>query len=709
MAKKGDVKHEVLGIVLLCIGVFALYCVGFPEHSGIIGKYVYDIFRYLFGTVSYFVPFVCMIVGWRMFYDDAFHVPSQTFGVLLCLFSMSALFGLPSVDSFTEDTGGVIGRMGARTLRQLFGTFGAYSISFFASIVSLIIIARISVRAVIAWCVENVKTLFGAYAEKEKELSEDEKPAIHRSAKKKKEPTQAVAEDVSIVKPKPLEKPDRPETTTATKAATQEKIPAQAKQPKKDYVFPPIELLQEPSSEHLVVPEEELKQNAAVLQTTLINFDVDARVTNIHPGPVITRYEVELAPGVKVNTVTSLENDICLTMKATSIRILAPIPGKSAIGIEIPNQHPCPVMLRELIDTKEFRDPKSKLMFAVGKTVSGQAQVADIATMPHLLIAGATGSGKSVCVNTLIMSILYKAAPWEVKFILIDPKMVELSTYQDMPHLYAPVITNPKEASKVLQHVVLLMEQRYQKFAEHGARNIEAFNAKMEKLKEPKESYLVVIIDELADLMLVASRDVEESIARLTQMARAVGIHVVLATQRPSVDVITGVIKANLPSRIAFQVLSKGDSRVILDANGADDLLGRGDMMFLANGAPKPVRLQGAFLSDAEIHRVLEHINAQAQPDYGMYYKNISSAEDKKNADGGDEEDEQFRRALQLIYERRKASYELLKANGFSGPKASNMLSLMEMKGFIEKPAGTNRWDIFLDEIEAYLKNAKEG
>ncbi|MDR0675704.1 MAG: DNA translocase FtsK [Elusimicrobiota bacterium] len=467
------------------------------------------------------------------------------------------------------------------------------------------------------------------------------------------------------------------------------------------YVFPNIDLLDKPqNTNNIKVSEKEINDNINVLQKTLKNFGVNARVIGVVPGPVITRYEIELAPGVKVSTIISLKNDICIAMKTQTIMIIAPIIGKSAIGLEIPNQNKEQVLFREFIESSDFKNNKMLLPFALGKTVSGKIYITDIAKTPHLLIAGSTGSGKSVCVNALIMSILYSRGPNEVKFIMIDPKVVELSYYKEIPHLYHPVITNPKEASKVLGQIVFEMEQRYQKFADEGVRNIESYNEKMKIEKREQEFYLIVIIDELADLMLVASKDVEESIVRLTQKARAVGIHVILATQRPSVDVITGIIKANLPSRISFQVISKMDSRVILDTNGAEDLLGRGDMLFLENGSSKPIRLQGAFLSEKEVSRVTKALKNQRRPDFSKFSKKIEKAENEKL----DEKiGEDLKKALNVVIDRKKISYDLLRANGFSGPKATNIMSLLEIKGFINKPFGTQKWEIDFEAIEKYL------
>lgn len=390
--------------------------------------------------------------------------------------------------------------------------------------------------------------------------------------------------------------------------------------PKKErpYHFPPLSLLQKPGSKNTGDGVKELKNTAAKLQQTLATFGVKVTITDISQGPSVTRYELQPEQGVKVSKILGLADDIKLNLAAMDIRIEAPIPGKAAIGIEVPNKENTMVALRELMESKEFRDFPSKLSFAVGKDIGGKVVVSDIAKMPHMLIAGSTGSGKSVCINTLIMSILYKARPDEVKLILVDPKVVELSVYNGIPHLLIPVVTDPKQASAALHWGVAEMTDRYQKFADHNVRDLKGYNKKVEEQRakgDPtapdKLPQIVIIVDELADLMMVSPGEVEESICRLAQLARAAGIHLIIATQRPSVDVITGLIKANMPSRVAFAVSSGVDSRTILDMNGAEKLLGKGDMLFYPQGYSKPARIQGAFVSDGEVSDVVDFLKNQ--------------------------------------------------------------------------------------------------
>ncbi|MGB8955997.1 MAG: DNA translocase FtsK, partial [Tumebacillaceae bacterium] len=379
------------------------------------------------------------------------------------------------------------------------------------------------------------------------------------------------------------------------------------------YELPPMSLLDMPKGGGRNVGVNSVKSNAKKLEQTFESFGVSVKVVNAQIGPTVTQYEVQPAVGVKVSRIVNLSDDIALALAAKDIRIEAPIPGKSAVGIEVPNHEVAVVTLREVLDSPEFQNSDGKLTVALGRDISGQPIIGNLAKMPHVLVAGATGSGKSVCVNGIITSILYKAKPSEVKFIMVDPKMVELNVYNGIPHLMAPVVTDPRRAAYALKKVVAEMEHRYELFSKTGCRNMDGYNAMMVERGAQPLPYIVVIVDELADLMMVAPGDVEDAICRLAQMARAAGIHMIIATQRPSVDVITGVIKANIPSRIAFAVSSQVDSRTILDGSGAEKLLGRGDMLYLPVGASKPVRVQGNFLSDSEVERVVNAVKEQQQ------------------------------------------------------------------------------------------------
>ena len=502
----------------------------------------------------------------------------------------------------------------------------------------------------------------------------------------------------------------------------QEMAPAAA-QPEKKYVFPPVDLLKAGSGKKSANTESQLRETANKLQQTLKTFGVNVTVTNISCGPAVTRYEIQPEMGVKVSKIVGLADDIKLNLAAADIRIEAPIPGKAAVGIEVPNKENVTVAFRDLIESKEFKESKSKISFAVGKDIAGKTKVTDIAKMPHLLIAGATGSGKSVCINTIIMSILYKADPSEVKLLMIDPKVVELSVYNGIPHLMIPVVTDPKKASGALHWAVAEMTDRYEKFAQANVREINRYNAKVDSIEVPegqerpqKMPQIVIIVDELADLMMVASNDVEEAICRLAQLARAAGIHLVIATQRPSVNVITGLIKANMPSRIAFAVTSGVDSRTILDMNGAEKLLGKGDMLFNPQGAPKPIRVQGAFVSDEEVSEVVEYIkehNGDAQYNDSVQQKmeslqssgsNSVSISDSDAADDG--RDAYFVDAARIIVDKEKASIGMLQRYlkvGFN--RAARIMDQLEEAGIVGPEEGTKPRTVLMnkEQFEAYI------
>lgn len=479
----------------------------------------------------------------------------------------------------------------------------------------------------------------------------------------------------SRVRPK-ITAPEPPKGNSLAEDQIHKDIAKAAKQPPAEYRIPPLNLLQKGKAA-TGDSSRELKETAMRLQQTLNTFGVKVTITDISQGPSVTRYELQPEQGVKVSKIVGLADDIKLNLAATDIRIEAPIPGKAAIGIEVPNKENMTVALRDLLESKEFREFNSNIAFAVGKDIAGKTVVADIAKMPHMLIAGATGSGKSVCINTLIMSILYKAHPDDVKLIMVDPKVVELSVYNGIPHLLIPVVTDPKKASAALHWGVSEMEDRYRKFADYNVRDLKGYNKKIETMPVPegeerpkKMPQIVIIVDELADLMMVCPGEVEESICRLAQLARAAGIHLIIATQRPSVDVITGLIKANMPSRVAFSVSSGVDSRTILDMNGAEKLLGKGDMLFYPQGYSKPARVQGAFVSDKEVSDVVDYLKNQTLGNvYNSYaedieekIKNIGSSggSSGSGSGGGNDRDEYFEEAARFIIDKDKASIGML-------------------------------------------------
>jgi len=517
----------------------------------------------------------------------------------------------------------------------------------------------------------------------------------------------ATAEDIATV-------------AEAAQVSQEEKLP--------EYQFPPIELLSRPVYKNNGNSEEELQQTADKLKSTLESFGVRVTINNVSRGPSVTRYELQPEQGVKVSKITGLADDIKLNLAAADVRIEAPIPGKAAVGIEVPNKENTAVLLRELIECPEFVNHSSNIAFTVGKDIGGQNIVADIAKMPHVLIAGATGSGKSVCINTIIMSILYKAHPNDVKLIMVDPKVVELSVYNGIPHLLIPVVTDPKKASAALNWAVAEMMERYEKFAALGVRDLKGYNKRVEEAAEEghvDEKFsalpqIVIIVDELADLMMVAPGEVEDAICRLAQLARAAGIHLIIATQRPSVNVITGLIKANVPSRVAFAVSSGVDSRTILDSVGAEKLLGKGDMLFYPSGYPKPVRIQGAFVSDKEVNSVVEFLKGQ-NPGIVGYNEEISqkiasgvaaeAAGSSAAASGNDNgKDEYFAEAGRFIIEKDKASIGMLQRVykiGFN--RAARIMDQLSDAGVVGPEEGTKPRKILMsqEEFENYLSGGQ--
>ena len=506
------------------------------------------------------------------------------------------------------------------------------------------------------------------------------------------------------------------ETVVKEIKAKEAAVPDRKKAEGKDYIFPPVTLLIKEQQTQSSGYEQYLKETALKLQQTLESFGVNVTITDISCGPSVTRYEMFPEQGTKVSKILSLTDDIKLNLAASDIRIEAPIPGKAAIGIEIPNKHNQTVHFRDLIESSTFKNFKSRLAFAVGKDIGGKTVVTDLAKMPHLLIAGATGSGKSVCINTLIMSILYKAPPEEVKLIMVDPKMVELSIYNGIPHLLIPVVTDPKKASGALNWAVAEMTNRYKKFTETGVRNIEGYNKKVKELQKSGEidpetikkmPQIVIIIDELADLMMVAPGEVEDAIVRLSQLARAAGIHLVIATQRPSVNVITGLIKANVPSRIAFSVSSGVDSRTIIDMNGAEKLLGKGDMLFYPAGYSKPVRVQGAFISDSEISDVVEFL--KENEDVAVYDTEVTEKiENKLNSAAiSQEKDEYFEAAARFVIEKDKASIGMIQRMfkvGFN--RAARIVDQLADAGIVGPEEGTKPRKVLMssEQLEAYFE-----
>jgi S-DNA-T family DNA segregation ATPase FtsK/SpoIIIE len=569
--------------------------------------------------------------------------------------------------------------------------------------------------------------------ETERELARKERET--RKLEEQSRPEPKIEDRTVPAPPAPVKKPAPPADRTAPKQEKPGKpaLPQPSLAPAGPYVLPPLDLLEQPPALAQRNVIEDLKANAEVLRATLEDFGINVELGDVTKGPTITRYEVYPAPGVKVEKIASLSNNIALAMKTVSVRILAPVPGKGTVGIEVPNTTTTTVYLRDILESKEWQTTKARIPMALGRDVAGNPIVADLGDMPHLLIAGATGSGKTVCVNVILASLLYRFTPEELRLVLIDPKVVEMQHYNALPHLVVPVVTEAKKVPLALRWVMNEMEKRFQIFAKSGVRNITAFNARSKTVAVPrtfsprarneaaepvaqeilkvevpgddelpipeKLPYIIVVIDELADLMLVAPADVENAIARLAQLSRAVGIHMVLATQRPSVDVVTGVIKANFPARIAFQVASKQDSRVILDANGADKLLGKGDMLYLPPGASKLVRAQGVLVLDEEIKRVVDFIGEHAQPHFEAEIHQKLQKSTVLPADLAEEEDEELvEQAVEVIRQSNRASVSILQRRLRIGyTRAARIMDLLEERGIVGPNKGAEPRDILID------------
>ncbi|MBI4348807.1 MAG: DNA translocase FtsK [Elusimicrobia bacterium] len=681
-----------------------------PAHSGAIGLMIGSHVTAALGASAYLL-LALLLYGLALYFktEKLSGYVTWAAGALLVLGSGAML--LAAAAGAGGSFGAALYAFGTRVV----GAFGSWLGALALGALGLQVLFDISWLAVVAKTWKTLAEDYRDWARARRELAEQIRIAaapgrpVKLAAPVAEPVSPPPAQPVPVV-PQPAANELPPEIKPEKKSSGK---PAKGALPEQSgpYKHPPIDLLPAKKGDALSgkPSEAEIREAIVSLEATLTSFEIQARVSGYSPGPVITRYEVAPSPGVTVASIVARSNDIALSMKAKGIRMIAPIPGKAAIGIEIPNQRPAMVGLREVLESPAVAGQSSPLAFALGLSSDGTPMGADLQKLPHLLVAGATNAGKSVMVHSLILSMLYRARPDEVKFLLIDPKRIELSLYEGIPHLYDPktpcdqvqVITHSKEAARSLKALVTVMERRYEKFQKYRVRDIHAYNQEAAKRGEPGEFYIVVVIDELADLMVVARDVVEDSIQRLAQMARAVGIHLVLATQRPSVDVITGVIKANLPSRVALRVASKVDSKVIMDGNGAEALLGKGDMLYMAPGLD-PMRVQGCFVSTEELGRVVDHLKEQGKPDYPPMETMTAVGEADLSSFGV--EPLEFTQALKLVLERRRVSQDLLKSQFGSSARATNLLSLLEVKQFIFKPEGSNRWEIHFDKIEDYLR-----
>ncbi|WP_278278193.1 FtsK/SpoIIIE family DNA translocase [Alkaliphilus peptidifermentans] len=743
-------NHEIKGVFLIAVGLI-LFVAMHTKGAGSVGEMIKNLSTGLFSNAAYVLSYIIILCGILVlsnafFWKDKSSIMyfGTVFTCLLILFSIGdinfIMEGLAdeSINSSIALSfqlgkegigGGVIGYIVTSILVKLFGEIGGTIIVFSVLIIATMLYTKVSLLTLL----KHIKNLsvkvfagfksfvgdFVMVSPNRKSSDYDDTVVDYDSFKNEA----AVSADISVKdeKIKILDftanemideevdevidspKKDNINNSTTNKGEVGLQLDVEGYYNQQiEYCLPDVGLLNQIDLQPSKDDKKKIVKKAKILEETLKNFGVEAKVIQVSKGPVITRYELQPSVGVKVSKIVNLSDDIALNMAAPAIRIEAPIPGKAAIGIEIPNDDAANVTLREVIDSNNYQTSKFNIPFALGKDISGNPVVTDISKMPHLLVAGATGSGKSVCINTLILSILYNAKPEDVRLILVDPKVVELNQYNGIPHLLIPVVTDPKKATSALNWAVQEMTRRYKLFAEGQVKDIRTYN---EKFNDTKIPFIVIIIDELADLMMVAANDVEDAICRLAQMARAAGIHLVLATQRPSVDVITGVIKANIPSRIAFSAASQTDSRTILDMGGAEKLLGKGDMLFYPIGANKPIRIQGAFVSEAEVERVIAFIKKQIEKP--LYESDIINRIDQGDSLEISGSDDLFDSAVQLVVESQQASISMLQRRlriGYN--RAARLIDEMESKGIIGQHEGSKPRQVLITASD--LNNSNE-
>ncbi|MFH1198666.1 MAG: DNA translocase FtsK 4TM domain-containing protein [Candidatus Omnitrophota bacterium] len=714
--------NEIKGVILFAVGLMILASllrfdrldlsfytsspnVPLKNLLGIFGAYLGAIVVFLFGRITSFVlPILVLLLGVKFFQQEVPYLSiPRLLGMLTMLLSISSLIGMFNTSNeFTRFyMSGFFGTTISNFITLYFSRLGGFIIFSTFIILSLAIVTEILISSLFMGMFDKFNEVFAPmfrFVPRRERIA-----AAQMKVKQPQEQKQKIADKVSsmvqaaklkITMPEDNSEPmPRPKIQIKTPKAPEVDEPKMRPQEVKigDYELPSLDLLETPPPFESRQISEDLEANARILEETLEDFGISGKVTDIERGPVITRYELEPAPGVKLNRIVALSDDIALTMKAQSVRILAPIPGKGKVGFEVPNSQGSFVYLKEVLASNAFQKATSHIPLALGKDITGQPIVADLDDMPHILIAGTTGSGKTVCVNSLILSLLFKASPNDLKFVMVDPKMVELMPFNGLPHLLCPVVTDAKKASAALNWAVSEMEERYQMLAKAGARNIAAYNQKQPE----KFPYIVIIIDEFADLMTVAKDQIENAVTRLAQLSRAVGIHLILATQRPSVDVITGVIKANLPARVSFKVASKVDSRTVLDRNGADKLLGKGDMLFLRPGKESLIRIQGTLVSDKEIERVVEFVKKQGEP---VYNEAILKDKQAGAAGGGADKDEVYDEAVRIIMESNQASVSILQRRMRLGyTRAARIIDMMEIDGLVGPFEGSKPRKIMVD------------
>ena len=739
-------KFEFGGLLLITISILDVINRFSQSTTGVLGEAFAEFLRLLVGDGRLAITFLLFLWGVGMIYrsEVKFMVNSRFIGlgiILLMGFTFLHLDSSPTKEFVTGlrgEGGGIVGASILYVLRKIVATTGSYIVLGVGLIMGILLLLDVSlanilenlknlivslitgsyqnIKEIIANIIESVKKLGSKFAESTAKVKQKFKSKTTDKSEAEKETSKTVSSQSKMKSQVAVAKESKEETKEKTKSETTDNnadddsevsFNQQGNQIKKErksnsqiqiqldpedgYHLPPLDLLQDAGNS-----EASHSDKREALTKTLDNFGIDAQVTEVNFGPTITRYEIEPAPGVKVSKIVNLGDDIALSLAASDVRIEAPIPGKAAVGIEVPNNTRKLVTLREILESDKFQNADSKLTMALGKDIDGQAAIADLAKMPHMLVAGATGSGKSVFINGVINSMLYKAKPEEVKFLMVDPKMVELTIYKGLPHLVAPVVTDPKKAATALRWVVEEMENRYELFAGSNARGLESYNQQLKDEGKDPLPYIVVVIDELADLMMVAANEVEDAICRLAQKARAAGIHLILATQRPSVDVVTGLIKANIPTRLSFSLSSQADSRTILDEGGAEKLLGQGDMLFSPVDANQPLRLQGAFVSEGELKDVVQFIKQQDDPNFDEKIAGIKDDDVEISLD--DEKDDLYTEAVKIVAKER-ASISLLQRKlriGYN--RAARIIDTMEEENIVGPHRGSKAREVLINE-----------
>lgn len=714
--KSKSFSREIIGIIIIAFGILSSISL-FSNRTGIVGVILRNIHFTLMGFGGYILPLIVIAIGVLFIINRAnFNNDVKSLyliGIFLCFL---IIMDINNVDgnSFSDKIsnslelskeglgGGIIGSSLGFIMYKLFGPIGSNIIISLLILIFILLFTEIKISEIINKIIIRFKTKHYRSVSSKKESSKLKENIIQEKLKNtdSKDHQEIVIHNYTQEddSPEPFEEDSIDDNAVEINIDSKKKV--------SNYSLPPLDLLNDIEKKVDSSYKKEIMSNAKRIEETMKNFGIDSKIVQINRGPSITCYELQPAPGVKVSKIVNLSNDLALSLAASDIRIVAPIPGKAAVGIEVPNKIKDSVTLKEILMSDEFISLESNMPLALGKDITGKPIISSIDSMPHLLIAGATGSGKSVCINTIIMSILYKANPNDVKLLLIDPKVVELSIYNGIPHLLIPVVTDPKKAATSLSWAVSEMERRYKLFAKNNVRDIKSYNERLGNDEDNKLPNIIIIIDELADLMMVAAQEIEDYICRLAQMARAAGMHLIIATQRPSVDVITGTIKANIPSRISFAVSSQIDSRTILDMTGAEKLLGKGDMLFFPSNLSKPIRIQGAFISDLEVKKVVDYLKEQYNTEYDAdVMESITNEIESSRLTG--ELDELLFDAISLVVEEGQASISLLQRRLKIGyARAARIIDQMEERGIVGSYEGSKPRKVLItkDELESLTK-----